>query len=260
MIINVLQELGLAKNEARIYETLLREGECGVSTISTKSEINRRNVYDSINRLVEKGLIYEIRSANENSYRAVDPQKLNEILSEKQKKLDDVLAEMDTLYKGKPYKEEVFIYRGIEGWKNYLRDIVRIGEDIYTIGGTGAWIDPKLASFMDRFLEDIKKKDINLNILFNHDVHETKWIKTFPKDNPAFKFKFLPKEFSDTNVAVDVFGDHVVILPKVHIGGFDERSSFTVIVNKDIADSFRVWFNFMWSKTEEIKRNTDDKK
>src|SRR3989344_6523543 len=134
MIIDALQELGLAKNEARIYETLLREGECGVSTISTKSEVNRRNVYDSINRLIEKGLVFEVRTALENRYHAVEPAKLTELIEEKQRALSTVLPEMGKLYYGTPRKEEVFVYRGIEGWKNYLRDMLRIGEDNYTIG------------------------------------------------------------------------------------------------------------------------------
>jgi sugar-specific transcriptional regulator TrmB len=47
---NTLESLGLAKNEARIYEALLREGELGVSDISLKSGVHRRNAYDSLNQ------------------------------------------------------------------------------------------------------------------------------------------------------------------------------------------------------------------
>ena len=68
-----LETLGLAKNEARIYETLLREGESTVGHISQKSEVYRRNVYDSLNRLMEKGLVFELIHTKENHYKAVDP-------------------------------------------------------------------------------------------------------------------------------------------------------------------------------------------
>lgn len=246
MIINVLQELGLAKNEARIYETLLREGECGVSTISAKAEINRRNVYDSLNRLIEKGLIFEIRSATENSYRAVDPQKLRELLSEKQRKLNNVFAEMEELYKNKPRADEVFIYKGVEGLKNYLRDALRVGEDMYTIGGNGALTDPKLKVFMEHFFTETATKDIHFNVLFNHEARKADWLNVFPR----LQSRFLPKEYTTTST-IDIFGDHVVLLPNVRLGGFDELSSFTVIVNQQIADAFRVWFKFMWSVSKE---------
>ena len=57
----LFQSLGLAKNEAKIYEVLIREGNSPVGKISEKSGIHRRNVYDSLNRLIEKGLRSEER-------------------------------------------------------------------------------------------------------------------------------------------------------------------------------------------------------
>lgn len=58
MFTETLQQLGLAKNEARIYQTLLQRGEMAVGEIANKSGVHRRNVYDSLNRLVEKGLVF----------------------------------------------------------------------------------------------------------------------------------------------------------------------------------------------------------
>jgi len=58
-------------------------------------------------------------------------------------------------------------------------------------------------------------------------------------------YKFLPPEYSSLG-AIDVFGDRVNILSNGKIGGFGEDFSFTVIVNKDVADSFRKWFHLMW--------------
>jgi len=242
MIIDTLQNLGLAKNEARIYETLLREGECGVSVISAKSKVNRRNVYDSLNRLMEKGLVFEVRTALENRYRAVEPSKLNELIDEKQQALSSILPEMSKLYAGTPRKDEVFVYRGIEGWKNYLRDMLRVGEDNYTIGGVGAWTDPKLAGFIEHFRKDAEKAGIKFHILFNHEVSTSKGMAAFLSGN---QHKFLPKGYS-TSAAIDIFGDHVVILSGVSLGTFDENSSFTVIINQQIADAYRMWFKLIW--------------
>ena len=78
----LLQSLGLSKNEAKIYETLLRQGEVGVGVISEKSGVHRRNVYDSLNRLMEKGLVFEIEGSVENKYQACEPKKLTEIVVE----------------------------------------------------------------------------------------------------------------------------------------------------------------------------------
>ena len=80
---DVFEELGLTPNEAKIYETLVSGGEMPVSEISIKAKVHRRNVYDALNRLLEKGLVFQIFQKGENLYRAVHPQKLLEVIKEK---------------------------------------------------------------------------------------------------------------------------------------------------------------------------------
>jgi len=50
----------MSKNEAKIYETILEIGECSVSEIAKKSGIHRRNIYDTLARLSEKGIVFQI--------------------------------------------------------------------------------------------------------------------------------------------------------------------------------------------------------
>ncbi len=47
---------GLSLNEARIYEIMLSLGEVNVNEIFVKSGVHRRNVFDSLNKLIENGL------------------------------------------------------------------------------------------------------------------------------------------------------------------------------------------------------------
>ena len=94
----LLQSLGLSKNEAKIYETLLRQGEVGVGVISEKSGVHRRNVYDSLNRLMEKGLVFEIVESAENKYQATEPKKLSEIVIEKLEAVDRELKKRRQVY------------------------------------------------------------------------------------------------------------------------------------------------------------------
>jgi len=46
----VLEELGLAKNEAKVYLNLLRLGSASVGKSTAESGVHRRNVYDSLER------------------------------------------------------------------------------------------------------------------------------------------------------------------------------------------------------------------
>jgi len=242
MFVELFQSLGLSKNEAELYESLLELGEASVSKLNQKTNINRRNIYDVLNRMQEKGLVFSVLQSRETKYKPVDPHKLKEVIQEKERQLDEQMSELLGLYRSMPKKNEVYVYRGPEGWKNYMRDMVRVGEPAYFIGAKGAWLDERVKNFFPMFQEATKDKKIKYYHLFDWEVQET-----YPEifDYVKEDYRFLPKEYS-TIGAVDIFGDHVNILSDVHLGGFDEDFSFTVIVNPVIAESFRTWFRFMW--------------
>lgn len=243
-----LQKLDLSKNESIIYETLLKKGESNVSSISKFSGIHRRNVYDTIDHLLSKGLISEKVTLKENTYLPVDPKKLTEIIKEKEMELAKVMPIFQKLYNTKPETESVFIYKGIEGWKNYLRDVLEVGENLYTIGGKGAWSDPRIRTFLNDFLKKANKKRIEFYMLYDGDKKE---IPEFVVDTTKGKHKFLPKKYSN-NSTIEIFGDRVVIFSNINTTEriIDEKATLTVIKNRNVADAFKTWFQMIWDLTD----------
>ena len=157
--------------------------------------------------------------------------------------LPDLLkANLLNLYKSTPHKDDVFVYRGPEGWKNYMQDMLRINEDAYFIGAKGGWLDPRVKHYLPRFLKEAQRKKIHFFHLFDYDV-KIQCPEIVPK--VGNDFRFLPKGYS-TSTAIDIFGDHVNIISGMNIGGLEENFSFTVIVNESIAEAYRTWFKFMW--------------
>src|SRR5574340_599215 len=129
--------VGLSPNEAKIYESLVEIGESGISKIAIKAKIHRRNAYDAIARLIDKGLVFEIFSSEENRYNAVDPDKLIELLAEKETILKKQLPELKKKFISRPAPQEAYIYRGLEGQKNIWRDVLRVNQDSYFVGAKG---------------------------------------------------------------------------------------------------------------------------
>lgn len=241
-IISILREVGLALNEARIFAVLLESGESSVSSVAASSGIHRRNVYDSLNRLIEKGLVFEILQGRENLYQAVDPNKLAELVDERRVLLGGIMPQLRNMYTADPVPEQVAIYRGTEGWKQYMRDILRVREDFYCIGGKGAWMDARLRHFFPRFIKEAARSGISHYHFFDREVLDSGHpIVGFVGE----QYKFLPPEFS-TPCSIDCFGDHVNIVSSVHLGGVEDDLAFTVICDRGLADSVRTWFRFMW--------------
>ena len=242
MYADVLTSIGLSQNEAKIYEALLEEGEATAGAIALKGNIHRRNVYDAISRLIQKGLVFQVFGKGENLYQPVDPHKLMELVEEKRGRLAGVMTKLESLFKKTPQDEAAYIYKGIEGFKNYLRDILGTHQDACFIGAKGAWFDPRLKEFIEQFLHDAKNRNITYRHLFDYEVK--KQLPHIPKA-AGKPYKFLPQKYS-TPPMVDIFGDHVVSFTGAGLAQISDDISIFVIVSKPMAESYKTWFQFMW--------------
>lgn len=249
----VFEGLGLSPNEAKIYVTLVEQGESSVSEISIASGVHRRNAYDAMGRLIDKGLCFQIFSSEENKYNAVDPDKLSELLSEKQQRLSDILPELKRKFGKRTITEEAYIYRGLEGQKNIWRDVLRVGEDSYFIGAKGGWYDPKLESTRSAFFREANRKKIKFIQLFDHEVKSE--MDDFPNYfEGKLEYRFLPKEYS-TNSGIHIFGDYIITYTGLTIGKMNENIVFFVIHSKNLAEDYRKWFWYMWGQSSSSKKN-----
>ncbi len=239
----LFEELGMSPNEAKIYETLVQGLEMAVSEISVKGKVHRRNVYDALSRLLEKGLVFQIFQKGENLYRAVHPNKLLEVIEEQKRDVEQILPTLSKLYESKPLEEAAFIYKGIEGYKNYMRDLTRVGDDTYFLGAKGLWMTPGVPkSLHEDFVKTLKNKKKNYMTLFDPRV---------PTELPSAvkalggKFKILPKGYETIGV-VDIFGDHIATFTSKGVGNFGKDGSIYVMINRDLADSYKTWFKLIW--------------
>ncbi len=250
---NIYESLGLSPNEAKIYEALVEKGESSISEIAINAQIHRRNAYDAINRLVDKGLCFLIVSQKENRYNAVDPDKLTQLIAEKQQELDKILPELKKKFHKREAPQEAYIYRGLEGQKNIFRDMLRVGKDSYFLGAKGGWYDPRIEAARVAFFKDANKKGIKFIQLFEHAVKEQ--VPDFPKYfEGKLQYRFLPKEYA-TNSAIHIFGDYVITYTGLGIGKIPDDLVFFVIRSKDLAESYRTWFWYMWQQSTPPKKN-----
>lgn len=240
---HILESIGLSPNEAKIYESLISMNKGTVAQIAQEAHIHRRNIYDAMDRLLAKGLVFQIFQKGENVYEAVNPEKLMELVREKELQLAKIMPTLKTVYEKTPSDEVAFIYKGVEGFKNYMRDLVRVGETTYFLGAKGLWFTPNVpVHFLENFQKEMKKKKLTYYTIFDHRVK-----KQLPEaiDRVGGLYKILPKKYSTPGVC-DIFGDYVVTFNSVDVGNFGDDGTIFVMKNKELADNFRTWFQFMW--------------
>ena len=239
---DMLKDIGLSINESKVYEALLHTGEASVQTISLRSKVHRRNVYDSLAKLVEKGLASEIIIKNERNFKAINPSRLLDMIKEKEEKVNQALPKMQKLFSATEETEETYLYKGIEGVKNYLNDILKTGEDVHFIGAKAMWLDPRLKHTLARFQRERKKKGIKFHHIFDHEVKKQKpeILKLVGKP-----YKFLPANYSSPTM-VDIFGPYVVTFVGVSPGQLHEEPMMFVMKSRRLADGYRKFWQFMW--------------
>ncbi|MFH1253429.1 MAG: helix-turn-helix domain-containing protein [Candidatus Uhrbacteria bacterium] len=260
MYSELLQELNLSPNEAKIYEGMLSTGETNASVIALRSNVPRRNVYDTLNRLIEKGLVYKIIGSGENLFQAVHPNKLLDLLQEKEKWLKNKLPELQDLYETEPPLKAAYIYSGVEGYKNYHNDLLRVSqkEEVYFLGAKALWNSPQInKSFRTNYLKEFEKRKVPYYTLFDPGV-----LRELPEvvQKAKGEYKILPDQYA-TQGLVDIFGDYVVTFSGVHVGRFDDNLRIFIIIDKDLANTYRTWFKMIWNLLPgnswiEVQKNT----
>lgn len=243
MYADVFMELGLSPNEAKIYESLLNTDSATVSTIAVKAKVHRRNVYDSMNKLIEKGLVSQLVLENEKHFRAINPNRLSGIIKDKEMKLDNIMPELQQKFLKVDSKEQSYVYKGVQGFRNYMQDVLDAGKPVYCIGAKGGWWDPRFKHFRIRFYNEIEKRKLIGPEIFDHDMQFK-----MPDVIKSHKHqcKFFPKKY-DTNSAIDFFGDQVVIFTGLNeYGRLDDDITLFVIKSKPIAESMKIWFQMIW--------------
>jgi len=248
MYAETFQELGLSPNEARIYEALLELGKSSVSEISSHTNIHRRNIYDAVNRLVEKGIITSVIGDKDSHYIPVDPNKLLEVVEEKREKLEKVMPALEDLFKQNKENEGIYILKGMEGYRNTIRDILDVGESGYTIGGKGIWTNPESDPFVQGLVKGFAKKNMKWRTLFDATTKEQ--VKSMGKQ-PHLTYRFLPEKYSSPT-AIDIYGDRVVLFVNDNLDAPDENITIFMMVSKKLADSYKKWFEFMWDNAKKI--------
>lgn len=238
---SIYQDLGLSPNEAKIYHTLITYGGSGVSTISLRAKIHRRNAYDALQRLLHKGLVQEIYQKSETMFEAVEPGKLAELLQEKQMKLDACMPQLRDLYIKKQASEQAYIYKGIEGVKNYLREALSSGEDMYILGAECAWFDPRIKQYTLHFLKKARAKGIKIYCLFEEDALQIPDGVQLIAD----EYKILPAAY-DTQSTMDIFGDYIVTYTGTFPGKIMDDTTIFVLQSPMLADSYRTWWQLIW--------------
>jgi len=240
--IEVLKRFGLSEKEARVYILLLELGSSKAGVIMEKLSLYSKTAYEIINKLIGKGLVGYNLKGNIKYYNAVDPEKFLGLIQEKQENLvntkNDLIKILPALKQKKEFSEEeqeVNTFVGKKAMKSIFNDSLKENNEILIFGGGGKFKE-SLGPYSELWHKQRVKKNIKVKLLWSQELRKK---KSYLKNYKYLEVKFLPKEFDNPAPAI-------IYNNKVAITIWTERPIATLIKSKEVAESYRSYFNLLW--------------
>lgn len=239
MDFEALTELGLSEKEIQVYLAGLRLGLGTVSSYANKASLPRTTTHDLLKSLKEKGIAGYVIKSGVRYFNVVSPKELLEKLQEKEKKIQEVLPELEQLQKTAIEIPEVEFYHGIEGFKTVANDLIsKENSTIY------AYIAEKNLQFLPIFHLQFRRRRKERKIKVKVITEKSKLTEELKRNDQeeGRETRFLDKIMKQSETSFFIYGDKIA-----QIMATKKEQLGIITKNKAIADFHRKMFENLWS-------------
>lgn len=246
MKIAQLQELGLSDGQISVYSACLELGISTINAIQEKTGIERRNIYDILNKLIERGFISYTLEHGKKTYQCTHPNSLQEAIEHKQKQLKELeeqLPRITSLFNERMPNISAEVFRGNESLKSLLNEILEHKESFWIGGNSG--VEKTAGTGMRLWFKEWNRRRVENKHVMHDLVDHGTFLEDYPPENKNkhkthyYKYCQLPKNLQSPMVII-IFGDKVAQIL------WQEQSFAFVLHSKEIKESFMKYFNYFW--------------
>lgn len=228
----IFEKLGLVKSEIEIYLMLLKIGPSTATKISEKTGLNRSHIYDSLKKLIDKGLISTYETNNIQYFNPTPPETILDYIKDMEKEVKGIIPELKNLKETERPNTKVQLFQGKSGLKAVLQDIIHTKKDYIVFGEEGQF-EEIFPFYIEQFLRDIKNFGIKERLLSKEQMKN----KIMTTKNT--QIRYLKNQFFSPATTV-VYGYKVAIFI------WTEPYNVTLVEDKEVADSYRAYFEALW--------------
>jgi sugar-specific transcriptional regulator TrmB len=238
---STLIELGLNKNEAIVYLSLIKFHEANANQIIKDTKFHKNIVYDNLEKLIQKGLVTYIQKDTMRYYQIGTSESLIDMFKEEKEKLEkkEKLAEVvaKEIEKQKvllPSIQDAKIFRGVSAIKTFYSMTLKKG-DFYVFGVHLKSVEIMGELFWKSYNNKKLREKISAKLIFNESLRDfTKNIE----DNYT-QIKFFEKEFEPLT-ETHIQNNFVAIIV------WSETPIIFYIEDQEVTNSYKVFFEKMW--------------
>lgn len=239
-----LESIGLTKSEIKVYLALLKLGETTAGPIVDEAKITRSKIYDILERLKNKGLVSYITKESTKYFSAADPNNIIKYIEEKEKKLKEekeiigeLIPRLEDQYKKSIEKQTAEVFIGLNGMRNAFNILINefdSSEIFYAFGaGKGENVE-QIQNFFENLHNKRSQKKVKSKIIFNES---SRGLFKSQEKSKLVEARYL---LESTPAAINIYKNYVIIAL------LSENPITFLIRNKEVAESFKEYFNVMW--------------
>lgn len=241
-----LQSIALTPGESKVYLSLLPLGQVSTGQIIKNTTVSRSKVYEILDRLYKKGIVSKIKNNSTTLYLAQPPQKIKQLLIEKQNELEKQKNELEKIlptltktYQNKIPKTSAQIFLGYNGIKSVFESIIENPDpkEEY-LAFSIVEVPPQFEGYLKHWSKSIQKNKIKIKAIFNETVKK-EIIQKYKKEK-LIQTKTIPKEF-DSPAVFNIYKDQTAIIL------WANEPLAILIKNKEITSSFKKYFRIAWN-------------
>src|SRR3989344_843345 len=182
----LLTEAGLTINEAKIYLSLLKLGKAPSGRIVKEAHIAGGKVYETLYKLIHKGLVEVITENNVKQFIAADPQSLLSYMEERKnqltqqaEKLASIIPDLQKIKHLTEPVENVYLIKGFHGIKPLVNEAVLKAKGEFLIMGVRSSKEAQFNIFWQHWHQERIKQKKKARMIFTD--RETEYWNFFQK-------------------------------------------------------------------------------
>ncbi|MBT5022630.1 TrmB family transcriptional regulator [Candidatus Woesearchaeota archaeon] len=238
----ILTELGFTQREIKVYLALIELGTTTVGPITAKSKLQSAKVYETLEKLKDKGLVSHIIVSKTKHFQAADPKEILNIIDERKKRFNELLLELELKQKYAQSKQIAIVHEGYKSFKALFNKIIsELGEkdSYWAFAFKNEYQTTAASLFLRKFHSQLGEKKIDDRLLGHISVRKD--IKKSFKGNKNIKIRFTKNE---TPLGVIIIKNKVINLV------WSERPTAIEITSEQIYEQYKNFFLELWENAK----------
>jgi len=248
-VIKTFESIGIPSAQTKVYLELLKNSYSTATVLAKKTKMHRANVYDTLEKLKEKNLVYSTNKEGRGVFVALSADALLQTQKEKLENLKSAVTFIEKVHATTSKTPKVYVVEGVNALKNILFGLLEHETPIWIYGLAEKEEIMKFLNerIMNTFhLERIKKRILLKCLFYNYPLEK---IKDFNKIKLA-EARILPKTHQARSYQIS----QIVCGNNLYLTMWIQPIYTIVIENELIAKEYIDFYSFIWDHCEEIKK------